>query len=951
MTPLPSRRRAAIRVESLEPRDQPAVVPTGAVAVGADFGATPDVTLIDPATSAIVGRVRAYEGTFAGGVRVAVGDLNADGTPDLVTGPGPGGGPRVVVIDGATGQPVFSFMAYEPSFTGGVNVAVGDLDGDGKSEIVTGAGNGGGPLVRTFDVTIDPATGRVTAVTPRAGADFYAYEASFRGGVFVAAGDLDGDGADEIVLGTGVGGGPRVRAVRGDAGHTEVLNTFAYEDSARNGVFVSASDFDGDGRAEVVTGSGVGSGPRVRVLRADGSAVASFFAFDPSGRDGVDVGATAAGVGVPARIVARSGATGDTVVRLFDQVGTQLGEVTVPFDPVVTPLNDPGQQTLTAGEVDALLKRAAAASASSDAIIAVVDRNGRILGVRTESGVSPLITGDAERLVFAVDGAVSLARTGAFFGNNQAPLTSRTVQFISQSTITQREVESDPNITDPNSVFRGPGFVSPVGIKGHFPPGIAFTPQVDLFGIEHTNRDGTYHPGADRIKGTADDVRLRQRFNIDPAFVPPGQQLYPPDSYGFETKLLPGAQNRGIGTLPGGVPVFKNGQVVGGIGVFYPGTTGFATAENSALDSAFNPALPDRSIEAEWVAFAAVGGYAAAAPIGDLGGVPLPGGFGLPFGRIDLNGITLDLVGPGGPQPGLDTILSVGGAVGRGSPFDGVDRPVTAGGDGQPNTADDVTRRDGAAVPQGWLVTPHDGVGITAAQATQIINQGIVQANRTRAAIRLPAGSRTRMVFAVTDLTGEVVGLYRMPDATIFSIDVAVAKARNVAYYANPGLLQPADGVPGVPPGTAFTNRTVRYVSLPFFPEGIDGSPPGPFSQLTDGGADSNFARTVGVPLPASAYRSVLGYDSFNPQTNFRDPANVLNQNGVVFFPGSAPLYGGPVLLGGFGVSGDGVDQDDVVTDGGSVGFGVPPTTLRADDVFYAGVRLPYQKFPRNPEG
>src|SRR5207249_714654 len=147
------------------------------------------------------------------------------------------------------------------------------------------------------------------------------------------------------------------------------------------------------------------------------------------------------------------------------------------------------QETITAAEVGTLLQRAAAASASTDAIIAIVDRNGRILGVRVESGVDPAIAASTANLVFAVDGAVSLARTGAFFGNNQAPLTSRTVQFISQSTITQREVESNPSITDPNSTLRGPGFVAPVGLGGHFPPNIANTPPADLFGIEHTNRD------------------------------------------------------------------------------------------------------------------------------------------------------------------------------------------------------------------------------------------------------------------------------------------------------------------------------------------------------------------------------------------------------------------------------------------------------------------------------
>src|SRR5205823_8913046 len=131
---------------------------------------------------------------------------------------------------------------------------------------------------------------------------------------------------------------------------------------------------------------------------------------------------------------------------------------------------------LTAAEVGTLLRRAAAASASDDGIIAITDRNGRILGVRTEAGVAPEVTTNPALLVFAIDGAVSLARTGAFFGNNQAPLTSRTVQFISQSTITQHEVESDPSITNPNSPLRGPGFIAPVNIADHFPPGIALTP-------------------------------------------------------------------------------------------------------------------------------------------------------------------------------------------------------------------------------------------------------------------------------------------------------------------------------------------------------------------------------------------------------------------------------------------------------------------------------------------
>lgn len=601
------------------------------------------------------------------------------------------------------------------------------------------------------------------------------------------------------------------------------------------------------------------------------------------------------------------------------------------------------QATLTSADVEALLSRAAAASASSDAIIAVVDRNGRILGVRVESGVDPAITGSNASLVFAVDGAVSEARTGAFFGNNQAPLTSRTIQFISQSTITQREVDSNPNITDPNSTVAGPGFVAPVGIGGHFPPGIALTPTVDLAQIEQTNRDGS----------SIDGVQLAGRFNIDPTFVPAGQTLYPPDSYGVVSGLLPGAQNRGIATLPGGIPIYKDGAVVGGIGVFFPGKTGYATEENSVLSATYDPTKPDRSLEAEWIAFAAVGGFSATggpfpAPIGTLGGVALPGGIsGLPSGRIDLVGITLPLVGPGNPQEGLRAILAEGFAVGRGSANDGSNVQVTTQGD---------TALAGLPVPDGWLVLPHDGVGITKEQVELIITQGITQSNLTRAAIRLPAGTRGKFVFAVTDLDGNVVGLYREPDATVFSIDVAVAKARNVAYYNNAAELQPADQVAGVPAGTSFTARTFRYLQLPTFPEGIDGNPPGPFSVLNDGGVNPSNGLQVGNPLPASAFQSVVGYAAFHPHSNFRNPNNKLNQNGVVFFPGSSALYrtganGQGQLIGGFGVSGDGVDQDDVVTAAGVAGFGPPSTVLRADQVLVRGVRLPYDKFNRNPEG
>ncbi|MCE2799839.1 MAG: dockerin type I domain-containing protein, partial [Planctomycetaceae bacterium] len=175
---------------------------------------------------------------------------------------------------------------------------------------------------------------------------------------------------------------------------------------------------------------------------------------------------------------------------------------------------------LTALEVETLLKRASIATKSQDAIIAIVDRRGQILGVRVEQDVKDKFAGRDKDLVFAIDGAVAKARTAAFFSNTEAPLTSRTIRFISQSTMPQRVVESNPNITDKESSKRGPGFVAPIGVGGHFPPEVRNTPLVDLLQIEHQSRDSSIHPGPDGIKGFGgDDITLSNRFNVNPAFV------------------------------------------------------------------------------------------------------------------------------------------------------------------------------------------------------------------------------------------------------------------------------------------------------------------------------------------------------------------------------------------------------------------------------------------------
>ena len=322
-------------------------------------------------------------------------------------------------------------------------------------------------------------------------------------------------------------------------------------------------------------------------------------------------------------------------------------------------------------------------------------------------------------------------------------------------------------------------------------------------------------------------------------------------------------------------------------------------------------------------------------------------------------GITLEIYGP--HPSGKDTLLALGRRLGFGE-MNGANQRVTP----VDPPAGELPHIAGMPVPDGWLVEPRaaaDG-SLTADEVRQIIWDGVDEAERVRAAIRLPLGTRTRMVLSVSDKNGEILGLFRMPDATFFSIDVAVAKARNVAYYADAADLQPVDQVDGnfdqvadVPAGVAFTNRTFRYLASPFFPTGVDGAGSGPFSILNEGGINPDTAENIGPPRPYTDFTTVLGFDSFNPGTNFReglDPGAVIqNQNGIVFFPGSTPLYKNGVLVGGLGVSGDGVDQDDVVTFSGAGEFrpSLNSDIVRSDEVFVRGVRLPFQKFNRNPRG
>ena len=236
-------------------------------AVGADAGGGPRVRVIDPNDQKVLFDQFVYDASFRGGVRVATGDVTGDGIADLVVAAGVGGGPHVQIFDGLTFQSVGSFFAYEPTFTGGLFLAVGDVTGDGIAEIITGTGNGGGPLVRVFDGSGNLLSG------------FFAYEGTFRGGVRVAVGDVDGDGINEIITAAGIGGGPLVRVFVGATGQV-LTEYFTGDPNSRSGLYVAAGDMDGDGVAEIVVGPGGNDASKISIRRSLNGQTIAISVFD-----------------------------------------------------------------------------------------------------------------------------------------------------------------------------------------------------------------------------------------------------------------------------------------------------------------------------------------------------------------------------------------------------------------------------------------------------------------------------------------------------------------------------------------------------------------------------------------------------------------------------------------------------------------------------------------------
>ena len=358
----------------------------------------------------------------------------------------------------------------------------------------------------------------------------------------------------------------------------------------------------------------------------------------------------------------------------------------------------------------------------------------------------------------------------------------------------------------------------------------------------------------------------------------------------------------GLSADPGGLPIYKNGLPAGGIGIEGDGLY--------TLDR--DPSDDDQPFE-ELIAASGIRGFET--PTGIRGDNILVDGIRLPFSNVtnppapttsaSIAGAIISF-GPGGIPPDSEFVPQVvGGIAGEVSPrfF-----PFIAGAG--PNA-------------------------LTATEVETIISRAAQQSNITRAAIRAPLGSNARVTIAVVDAAGVVLGIFRQQDAPVFGFDVSVQKARTATFFSSPNAATSlrtagfgsyvdraaADGL-RFDGAIAFSDRAIGFLHRPFFPDGINNTLAGPFSTpLADWspfnvGLQLDLIRTnflAALSGPVASCTSIPGLT-----------------NGIQIFPGSVPLYKNGVLVGAIGISGDGVDQDDLIAAAGANGF-APPAGIRSD--------------------
>jgi uncharacterized protein GlcG (DUF336 family) len=501
---------------------------------------------------------------------------------------------------------------------------------------------------------------------------------------------------------------------------------------------------------------------------------------------------------------------------------------------------------LTLADVQTVIAQAvtrATALASSplntNAVIALTDREGWVLGVWALNTNS----GSTDPLVAE---AIAKAGTAAFLSSGNNAFSSRTAGFI---------------------------------VQQHFPPGIANTPPGPLVGVNFS----------------------QLAFSDINKFKAPGSVISYESSPGTTLISPPLPITGGLEGTPGGLPLYKNGALVGGIGV----------AGNGILPTAVTPTVIANADSDEDIALAGQIGFQPAQTI--FGSHVFVNGLALeyiesltslgaviPFGSLPGKNI-LPFALQASPTPFAYPVMHFGGEIGE------LRQPIIS---------------DPSVVP----------LGVTRLDALEVSNIIAAAANRartTRAGIRLPRGQAAQVFITVVNnpnsngVPPTVLGTFcTSSNVTRFSWDVAVQKARTAVFFSATNR--------------AYSTRTVGFLAQSLYPPGINGTEPGLFFGLQE-------RFSIITPASILATNPVNG-TVFTTDTN----VNPNLPNGITIFPGGFPLYRNGILIGAIGVSGDGVDQDDLISASGAALF-LAPVPVRADQTQYRGARLPFAKFPRNP--
>jgi uncharacterized protein GlcG (DUF336 family) len=493
-----------------------------------------------------------------------------------------------------------------------------------------------------------------------------------------------------------------------------------------------------------------------------------------------------------------------------------------------------------------------AQGATTNGVVAVVDREGFVLGAWSLApGPSALDVIDA----------ITKAGTAAFLSSDQQALSSRTAGFI---------------------------------VQQHFPPGIKNRPTGPLVGVNFSN------------VSFSDVNRFKNPYTYDGSvFGGGGTNGAPITSLGL-------AALSGLAGSPGGVPLYKDGILIGGVGAAITG--------QSPIPELFDiqTTAKQRGDIDEDVALA-----------GQIGFAPAKKFFG---SRILIDGIRVPYVNSKTTLSSVSPLGSIGSPV---MPYDITNSPpvsypaaILGGNPGE-------IRAPIIDDPEAGLINGE--ARLTASEVTNILALAAQRAAITRAAIRLPRGQAAQVFITVinnpnsSNTTPTVLGTFRTGEATIFSWDVAAQKARTALFFSSPlavGVLPPELQ------DKALSSRTVGFLAQSLYPPGIQRKPPGPLL------GQQEFYSLLPLGVTNILNGVILTTTLAAPDPNL--------PNGITIFPGGFPLYRNGVLIGAIGVSGDGIDQDDIIAASGTVNF-LPPTSIRADRIIFRGTRLPYAKFPRNP--